>query len=119
MFRLTGEHVIDRHTASHSMPLMDMRTLAWSDALGSELAPERMLPRLGWSDETAGTVTAEAARATGLRPGTPVGRVLAVGGGTRGAVWPQIVTHAALYDERYALYRELYQQSRAVVHRLE
>ncbi len=70
--RLTGEHVMDRHTASHYMPLIDIDTLEWNDALGSELAPRAWLPRLGWSDERAGSVSAEAARETGLRQGTPV-----------------------------------------------
>ena len=70
--KLTGEHVIDRHTASHSMPLIDIHALAWNDALGSELAPDGMLPRLAWSDEQAGEVTGAAAAATGLRAGTPV-----------------------------------------------
>jgi xylulokinase len=70
--RLTGEHVMDRHTASHYVPLIDIATLAWDDALGADLAPRDWLPRLGWSDEVAGAVTAEAARETGLREGTPV-----------------------------------------------
>jgi len=72
VYRLTGEHVIDKHTASHSMPLIDIRTLAWNDALRSDLAAESMLPRPAWSDEQAGTVTKNAAEATGLAVGTPV-----------------------------------------------
>ena len=72
VYRLTGEHVMDRHTASHYMPLIDIRSLEWNDVLGSELAAQDMLPRLGWSDEQAGAVTAAAADATGLAPGTPV-----------------------------------------------
>lgn len=71
-FRLTGEHVIDRHTASHYMPLIDMETLEWSDAYADLVAPTSMLPRLGWSDERAGTVTERAAAETGLKVGTPV-----------------------------------------------
>ncbi|MEJ2478777.1 MAG: FGGY-family carbohydrate kinase [Acidihalobacter sp.] len=72
VYRLTGEHVMDRHTASHYMPLIDIHSLEWNDALGSGLADHGMLPRLGWSDEQAGTVSASAAQATGLIPGTPV-----------------------------------------------
>lgn len=71
-FRLTGEHVMDRHTASHYMPLMDARALEWSDRYESAIAPLSMLPRLGWSDDKAGEVTRHAAQATGLREGTPV-----------------------------------------------
>lgn len=70
--RLTGEHVIDRHTASHYMPLIDIDTLEWSGRFEHLVAPLGMLPRLGWSDEVAGTVNRGAAEATGLRVGTPV-----------------------------------------------
>ena len=70
--RLTGEHVIDRHTASHFMPLIDMETLQWSERHQDLVAPLAMLPRLGWSDEQAGTVSAVAAQETGLVEGTPV-----------------------------------------------
>lgn len=70
--RLTGEHVIDRHTASHYMPLIDMERLEWSERYAEAVAPLSLLPRLGWSDERAGEVTASAAEETGLRAGTPV-----------------------------------------------
>ncbi len=70
--RLTGEHVMDRHTASHYMPLIDISTLEWSEQFEHLVAPLQLLPRLGWSDEIAGTVTREAAALTGLRAGTPV-----------------------------------------------
>src|SRR5690606_24453792 len=30
VYKLTGEHVIDRHTASHYMPLIDIESLEWS-----------------------------------------------------------------------------------------
>lgn len=72
VYRLTGEHVMDRHTASHYLPLMDIRTLEWSERFEAEIAPLAMLPRLGWSDERAGAVTAAAAKETGLAVGTPV-----------------------------------------------
>lgn len=72
VYRLTGEHVMDRHTASHYMPLMDIEKLEWSDRFADEVAPLEMLPRLAWSDERAGSVSDEAAEATGLRSGTPV-----------------------------------------------
>ncbi|MEJ2630831.1 MAG: FGGY-family carbohydrate kinase [Acidihalobacter sp.] len=72
VYRLTGEHVMDRHTASHYMPLIDIHSLEWNDALGSGLAERDLLPRLGWSDEQAGVISAAAAEATGLAAGTPV-----------------------------------------------
>lgn len=72
VYRLTGEHVIDRHTASHYMPLFDIRSLQWSERFAAAIAPLSMLPRLAWSDEQAGEVTQTAAAETGLQPGTPV-----------------------------------------------
>ncbi|MGD8465963.1 MAG: FGGY-family carbohydrate kinase [Anaerolineae bacterium] len=72
IYRLTGEKVIDRHTASHYMPLMDIRSLDWSDRFAGEVVALDKLPRLGWSDEVAGEVSRDGAQATGLRPGTPV-----------------------------------------------
>ncbi|MEJ8855542.1 FGGY-family carbohydrate kinase [Variovorax robiniae] len=72
VWRLTGEHRIDRHTASHFMPLYDPRTAGWSDRYAEHVAPTSMLPAPGWSDEVAGAITQAAAEATGLAPGTPV-----------------------------------------------
>lgn len=71
-FKLTGEHVIDRHTASHFMPLFDIHTLEWSERFAEHVAPLTTLPRLAWTGETSGTITAGAARETGLSAGTPV-----------------------------------------------
>ncbi|PNY79853.1 FGGY-family carbohydrate kinase [Deinococcus koreensis] len=74
-FRLTGEHVIDHHTGAHTMPLYDPRTRSWTDRYAAAVLGDRrldVLPRLAWSDEVAGHVTAQAAAETGLREGTPV-----------------------------------------------
>jgi xylulokinase len=72
ILKLTGEKVIDRHTASHFMPMMDIKTLAWSDRYADEVVDLDKLPRLGWSDERAGQVSRAGAEATGLKVGTPV-----------------------------------------------
>ena len=72
VWRLCGEHRIDRHTASHYMPLYDPRTGEWDERYAEHLAPASMLPAPGWSDEVAGTVTSAGAQATGLAAGTPV-----------------------------------------------
>lgn len=72
VLRLTGEKVIDRHTASHSMPLMDINTLEWSDRFADGLVEVSKLPRLGWSDEQAGKINQAGSEATGLQIGTPV-----------------------------------------------
>lgn len=71
-FRLTGRHIMDRHTASHYMPLFDPQSGQWSERHAEHLCSLSMLPDLGWSDEIAGTVTPEAASITGLKAGTPV-----------------------------------------------
>jgi xylulokinase len=75
-FKLTGEKVIDRRTASHFAPLIDIHQLEWSDRFSDEIINHDQLPRLGWSSEKAGEVTTEGATSTGLKVGTPV----AVGG---------------------------------------
>lgn len=72
VLKLTGEHVIDRHTAAHSMPFMDAHSLEWNDRYADLIPGFEMLPRLGWPAEVAGTVTSEAAEVTGLSVGTPV-----------------------------------------------
>lgn len=70
VYCLTGEHVMDKHTTSHYMPLIDIKALAWSERF--EIAPLELLPRLAWSDERAGEITPQAAAQTGLKVGTPV-----------------------------------------------
>ncbi|MCB1492645.1 MAG: FGGY-family carbohydrate kinase [Rhodobiaceae bacterium] len=72
VMRLTGEIVIDHYTAANFSPLYDVGTLDWTDDLADDIVPLEKLPRLLWSGEIAGAVTAEAARETGLAEGTPV-----------------------------------------------
>jgi xylulokinase len=72
VFRMTGEKVIDRHTASHYMPLVDFECMEWSDIFADGLIELDKLPALRWSDELAGYVSREAAELTGLKAGTPV-----------------------------------------------
>jgi xylulokinase len=70
--RLTGEYLIDHHTASQFDPMYDIRAQSWASDWAAELSPGVPLPRLAWPGEIAGLVTARAAAATGLPPGTPV-----------------------------------------------
>lgn len=72
VFKLTCEHAIDRHTASHFMPYFDLNGNEWSDRYAGLIADVQKLPRLAWTHERAGSVTAAAAELTGLAPGTPV-----------------------------------------------
>ncbi len=70
-WKLTGEQVIDHYTAANFSPLYDVGRLDWTDELADFIGPDR-LPRLMWSTDIAGQVTAEAAAETGLAIGTPV-----------------------------------------------
>jgi xylulokinase len=72
VYRLTGEHAIDRHTASYFVPLFDVTRLDWDATFGDPVIELDQLPRLLDASEVAGTVTAGAASETGLRVGTPV-----------------------------------------------
>lgn len=70
-WKLTGEHVIDHYTAANFSPLYDVGALGWTSELADFLPLDR-LPRLMWSTDIAGQVTAAAAAETGLAEGTPV-----------------------------------------------
>ena len=70
--QLTGEYVVDHHTASQWVPLYDSRSHRWIDEWADEIAPGLALPRLAWPGEVAGLVTAEGAARFGLPAGTPV-----------------------------------------------
>ena len=70
--RLTGEYVLDHHSASQCDPLYDMTTAAWATDWAADVVPGLDLPRLAWSSEVAGRVDGEGAAVTGIPEGTPV-----------------------------------------------
>ncbi len=71
-WRLTGVACQEISDAAGTL-LFDVRRGCWSEQLLEELDLDRsLLPEVMGSAEIAGQVTAEAARATGLREGTPV-----------------------------------------------
>lgn len=72
VFRLTGEYVIDHYTAANFSPLYDVRTQDWAADLSEGITDASRLPRLMWSTEIAGRISAKAAAETGLAEGTPV-----------------------------------------------
>lgn len=74
--QLTGEHVLDRQSASQSTPLYDAATQDWHADWSDVVAAGITLPRLAWAGEVAGTVTGIAAQAV---PGLPVGTPVVVG----------------------------------------
>ena len=96
-FHLTGGFAVDRADGSGTI-LFDIRTRDWSPEILAVLEiPLEWLPTTFEGTQVTGQVTAEAARLTGLRAGTPV-----VGGGGDqsagavgvGAVEPGIVSLA-------------------------
>ncbi|HET7720991.1 MAG TPA: FGGY family carbohydrate kinase, partial [Acidimicrobiales bacterium] len=72
VLKLTGEVVMDQHTASYYNPLFDLRGLRWDDRFAGPIVEPDKLPRLLWPTEIAGTVTPAAAAETGLAADTPV-----------------------------------------------
>ncbi len=94
-FQLTGEFASDVSDASGTA-LFDVVARRWSFELADRLGIDHgILPRVSESSQVTGVVTGEAARATGLEPGTPV----VAGGGDQassavgnGVVLPGVVS---------------------------
>ena len=72
VFRLTGRFVVDNYVAPYFSPFFDVRRLAWDADWVESVCPLEWLAETDWSVAQAGTVTREAAEATGIPPGTPV-----------------------------------------------
>jgi xylulokinase len=70
--RLTGRYVLDHHSASQCDPMYDQTAFGWAPDWAEAVAPGLRLPELAWPTEVVGTVTAAAARETGLPEGLPV-----------------------------------------------
>ena len=70
--RLTGEYVLDHHSASQCNPLYDMTAAAWATDWADDVVPGLDLPRLAWSNDVVGRVHGEGATATDIPEGTPV-----------------------------------------------
>ena len=70
--RLTGEYVLDHHTASQCDPFYDLQAQSWAEDWAAEVLGDLPLPRLVWPSEIVGEVSPAAAKLTGLRAGTPV-----------------------------------------------
>jgi xylulokinase len=70
--KLTGEYVMDHHTASQCDPLYATRDFGWNTEWAQRICGHLPLPRLVWPADVVGTVHADAAAATGIPAGTPV-----------------------------------------------
>jgi xylulokinase len=69
---LTGEYVLDHHTASQCVPLYDIEATTWNDDWYDHVMGSMARPRLVWPAEVVGSVTSSASEETGLPTGTPV-----------------------------------------------
>jgi len=67
--KLTGEYVLDLHSASQCTPLFDLQSLSWYRSWFDRIAPGLELPPLQWPGESAGRTTASVA---GIEAGVPV-----------------------------------------------
>ncbi|MFC0548014.1 FGGY-family carbohydrate kinase [Kutzneria chonburiensis] len=70
--RLTGQYVLDHHSASQCSPLYDLGRREWASDWAAVVAPGLELPSLVWPTEVVGQVGAAASAATGLPVGLPV-----------------------------------------------
>lgn len=70
--RLTGEYVLDHHSASQCWPLYDIRKADWIEEWCADIAPGLRMPRLAWPGDIVGRIHADAAAQTGLPVGLPV-----------------------------------------------
>jgi xylulokinase len=70
--RLTGEWVLDHHSASQCDPLYLLGESTWNREWADVVAPGLELPPLAWPGDVVGVVRAEAAAETGIPAGTPV-----------------------------------------------
>ena len=70
--KLTGEYVLDHHTASQCDPLYATSEFDWNAEWAKRICGHLPLPRLVWPSEVVGAVHGEAADATGIPKGTPV-----------------------------------------------
>lgn len=68
-YRLTGEYVLDFHSASQSTPLFDTQTLEWHQPWVDLIAPNLHLPPLRWPGQEAGVTQREVG---GIPAGVPV-----------------------------------------------
>lgn len=94
--KLTGAFVTDYSDAS-GMNLLDINTRQWSDEMTEALGISKdILPELHASKDIAGTVTKEAAQATGLLQGTPV--VIGGGDGSCACVGAGVVRPGTAYN---------------------
>lgn len=70
--KLTGEYVMDHHTASQCDPLYAIKDFEWHRRWAEQICVDIPMPRLCWPGEVVGTVHRRGAEETGLPEGIPV-----------------------------------------------
>ena len=81
--RLTGEYVLDHHSASQCDPLYDMTAADWATDWARDVAPGLDLPRLAWSTRSSAAYTARAQLPLASRRGRPSSRARSTRGPRR------------------------------------
>ncbi|MCL2832540.1 MAG: xylulokinase [Treponema sp.] len=96
IFKLTGNYVTDYSDASGTN-LFDLVNKKWDEKILNELnIPASLLPEPHPSSDTAGGISAQAARETGLREGTPV--IIGGGDGSCACVGAGVVSKGSAYN---------------------
>ncbi len=72
LYRLTGETALDIYDGITYAPFVDYERGSYLPDISKYVTPVERLPRLTWTCEIAGRVSAEGARLSGLAEGTPI-----------------------------------------------
>ena len=72
LWNLTGEYLLDHHSASQCTPMYDAGSETWFEPWARPLACTIDLPALCWPGDVGGRISAAAAAETGLPVGIPV-----------------------------------------------
>ncbi len=70
--RLTGQWVLDHHSASQCDPLYDLESQEWNEDWAAMVAPGLPLPPLAWPGDVVGEVGYAGSAETGIPVGTPM-----------------------------------------------
>lgn len=71
-YQLTGDYILDHHSASQCTPMYDTVKHEWYPPFADGLIPSLSLPRLVWPGDIVGHVSAGASELTGIPRGVPV-----------------------------------------------
>jgi len=72
VYKLTDRFTLDIYDAMAYAPLYDIHNKRWDPRYQNEITEISKLPKLMWTTDIAGEISAQAAEITGLKQGTPV-----------------------------------------------